>query len=383
MKRLDLYIFRECLPTFFLSLAVFSFVMLVQKLADMFDLVVAKGVPVWEVLRLLGLIYPSLLSVVMPVSLLLAVLLAMGRLSSDSEMVVMRACGVSLFRNLRPIVALSAIVALLCLAITLWLGPAGRMEFKLAALHTIATRLNVSAEEKSFTELAPGVWLYANSIGEDGLSMEGMFLHTEVGKLAGTVVSARQGRISAVPGGFELSLTDAEFHQAREDGGYTKTTARSGKVFLPISTNVNEADELTVREATTSRLYQQAFSDKYRRAEMELYKRFTVPISCLMLGLLGGALGCHHFRSGNSRGMMLCLLVLFVNYSLFTVGDALANRNALPVPVAMWIPDAALAALAVWAVAQKNRERELSLETLLNAATLKLRTLMAAREKSA
>lgn len=380
MKRLDLYIFKECLPTFFLSLAVFSFVMLVQKLSDMFDLVVAKGVPLWEVLRLLGLVYPSLLSVVMPVSLLLAVLLAMGRLSSDSEMVVMRACGVSLLENLRPVIALSAIVTALCLVITLLVGPAGRREFKVQALNTVTSRLNISAEEKSFTELAPGVWLYADSIGEDGLTMEGMFLHTQAGKMAGTVVSAKRGVITVAPGGFDLTLTDAEFHQPREDGTYTKTTARAGRVFLPISSQVNEADELTVREATTGRLIEQAYGEKYFRAEIELYRRFTVPISCIMLGLLGGALGCHHFRSGNSRGMMLCLLVLFVNYALFTLGDALAKRKAMPVPIAMWLPDVALLLLAGWAVSRKNRERELSLETLLNAATVKIRAWSAARE---
>ena len=84
----DGYLFFECLPTLGLSLAVFSFALLMQNMFKLADLVLAKGVPALEVGRLLLLTLPALMPLLLPVSLLLAVLLAMGRLSADSEIMV-------------------------------------------------------------------------------------------------------------------------------------------------------------------------------------------------------------------------------------------------------------------------------------------------------
>lgn len=376
MKRLDLYILRECLPTFFLSLAIFSFALMIQKLSEMFDLVVAKGVPVLEVLRLLLLAYPALLALVLPASLLLAVLLAMSRLSADSEVVVMRSLGVGLRQNLKPVLALSAAVMVVCLIITLWLGPLGRREFKLAVFGTILGRLNISTEAGVFTEITPGMWLYAEKIDQEGKKMEGMFLHTGLGKLAGTVVTAREGSVEPADGGMELKLVSAEFHRIAPDGSYTRTTAQSGRIFLPVGGR-DATEELSVREFPTGKIYSQAFIDGQWRAEMEFYRRFTVPISCLMLGALGGALGCHHFRTGNSRGFALSMVVLFLNYALFTLGDTLARRHVVPVAVAMWIPVTALAGLTWYAVSMKNSERELSFENAVAGAAERIRRFFA------
>jgi len=383
MKRLDLYILAECLPTFLLSLAVFSLVLLLQKIAEMFDLVAAKGVPVWEVAKMLLLLYPSLLSLVLPVSLLLAVLLAMGRLSADSEVVVMRACGVSLRQNLRPVFTLSALVMALCLVVTLWLAPAGRREFKRVILDTVVGRLNVSAQEGTFTELSPGVWLYAEKIAEEGGRMEGIFLHTEVGKLANTVVTAVRGSIGVGQGGFELNLEEAQFHQPKPDGSYTKTTARTSRIILPTNQPTGDPDDITARDFSTPDLYRMAFFEGWARGEMEFYRRFTVPVSCLMLGLLGGALGCHHFRAGNSRGLALCLVVLFLNYALFTLGDTLARRKTVSVAFSMWLPDMILGLMALYAIWMKNRERQFSLETALWSWFDRLKGFMAPGEKPA
>lgn len=373
MKRLDRYIFHECAPTFLLSMMVFSFILLMQRLAEMFDLVVAKGVPVWEVGRLLALIYPAILMVVMPASLLLAVLLAMGRLSSDSEVVVMRACGVSLVQNLRPIFVLASIVAAATMVVSVWLAPAGRREFKRAVLSTVVDRLNVSAEEGTFTELTNGVWLYAEKIDEDAGSMEGMFVYTDLGKFAGTVVTAKKGSISVAQGGFDLRLTDAEFHQAKGDGSYTRTTAAASRVLLPVPIQGSEVEDLTVREMPFSLLYAKAFGENYYNAEWEFHRRLAVPFSCIMLALLGGALGSHHFRSGNSSGVFMCLFVLFLNFLLMTLGDTLARRHSLPLAVSMWMPNFVLAVLAAWLIALRNREGSLSVEAYLVTGLSRLR----------
>jgi len=96
VKILDRYIVRELIVPFVLGLAVFTSILLIVRILKLVELVVNRGVPIGQVLRLFSYILPAFLEVTVPMALLLAILVAFGRLSSDSEIVALRAAGRSL-----------------------------------------------------------------------------------------------------------------------------------------------------------------------------------------------------------------------------------------------------------------------------------------------
>lgn len=92
-KILHRYIFREIGVPFALGLGVFTFVLLLARLLKLIELVVNRGVPVESVARIFLYLLPAFLEVTVPMAMLLAILVAFGRLSADSEITALRSSG--------------------------------------------------------------------------------------------------------------------------------------------------------------------------------------------------------------------------------------------------------------------------------------------------
>src|SRR5256885_11683947 len=107
---LDRYVLREVLLPFFLWLLVITFILEMPPILDQGEKLIEKGVEWSIIVRVLATLLPQALGVTIPISLLLGILIGLGRLSADREFVALQACGVSIFRILRP-VALLAVLA--------------------------------------------------------------------------------------------------------------------------------------------------------------------------------------------------------------------------------------------------------------------------------
>ena len=95
MKTLDRYVIREVLPPFAIAMLVFTFILIIPFIIELAEQMIAKGVPWPMLLRLMVTLLPQALALTIPMALLIGILVAFGRLSTDREVVVMMACGVS------------------------------------------------------------------------------------------------------------------------------------------------------------------------------------------------------------------------------------------------------------------------------------------------
>src|SRR3989338_1742132 len=112
MKILRSYIMNELLTAFALSLAVFTFVLVMGNIVKLAEMVITKGVDLVYVVKLFGYLTPYLLSFSVPMSILTATLLCFGRLSSDNEITAMRASGVSLYKMSFPVIMIGLALSL-------------------------------------------------------------------------------------------------------------------------------------------------------------------------------------------------------------------------------------------------------------------------------
>src|SRR4026208_2378545 len=109
MRIIDRYVIREVLWPFVIGLLVFTFLLIIPFLIEYAESFISKGVPVLVVVHVMVTLLPGVLALTIPMSLLLGLLVAFGRLSSDREFVAMQACGVSLLRLMRPVGLLSVL----------------------------------------------------------------------------------------------------------------------------------------------------------------------------------------------------------------------------------------------------------------------------------
>src|ERR687896_450542 len=112
MQIVDSYVIRQILVPFFMGLLVFTFIFIIPEVMKHAEDFIAKGVSTFVILQVMTTLIPYGLGLTIPMSLLLGLLVAFGRLSADREFVAMQACGISLMRLLRPV----AVVSILCWA---------------------------------------------------------------------------------------------------------------------------------------------------------------------------------------------------------------------------------------------------------------------------
>ena len=112
MRILRNYLLKEFSLPFIFSLAVLIFVMLMGNLIKLVELIITRGVNFFSVLKLFLFLIPYLLTYVIPIAVLTAALLSLGRLSSDNEILAIRASGIHIFKLVLPLVIIGVITSL-------------------------------------------------------------------------------------------------------------------------------------------------------------------------------------------------------------------------------------------------------------------------------
>src|SRR4051794_38820605 len=124
------YFLREVTVPFLFGIGIFTFILLIARMLKLVELVVNRGVSILEIGKLFAYILPTFLEVTVPMALLLAVLLGVGRLSADSEIVALRTSGISLYQMMRPVAWFAVCVYVLNLFLAVYARPWANTQLK-------------------------------------------------------------------------------------------------------------------------------------------------------------------------------------------------------------------------------------------------------------
>jgi lipopolysaccharide export system permease protein len=178
VRRLDSYIFRQILGPFLFFVLVFTGVIWLTQSLRVIDTVVNNGQSARVFLEFTALLLPTVLSIVLPISVFAAVLYAVNRLFGDSEIVVMLAAGVSGTSILRAVTAFALIVMGLVYLLTLWLMPLAQREMRDRLTEIRGDVAVAFLREGAFLEPTGGVTVYLRETGAEG-ELLGVFVHDE------------------------------------------------------------------------------------------------------------------------------------------------------------------------------------------------------------
>ena len=189
-KIIDRYILKEIAYPFFLILFVLTFVLLMGKILQLMDLMVNKGVSFLDISKLFLLLTPSFLILTIPISLLISILIGLGRLSGDNELTILKASGMSLYKLVGP-VAVASLIAFTITAVTsLFLVPQSKYETKNLLFNVAKNKASIGIKEKVFNDDFRGILLYAENIPVHGDSMQGVMISdTRISKEPSTIIA--------------------------------------------------------------------------------------------------------------------------------------------------------------------------------------------------
>lgn len=357
MKILHRYLLAEVIPPYLVSLFAFSFVVVFQQFTKLADLVLAKGVPPLLVARLLLALFPAFLEVALPAALLLAVLLALGRMGADSETTAMRAAGVGMRGALPPIGILCLVTFLASLLVGSKGIPWGYGETRAVLAEVLALRAGAAAQEHAFREIAPGVILFPDRVSPDGTKMSGVFLSHAVAGSDGILIFARGGAFAAgnsAGGTPRLVLAQGELHDDSAGGGsYRHAAFQSLELHLPPPA-ASDGNGGTLKGLSYAGLLERAKKARGTQEEtsalFHFHRRLALSVSCLAFGLLAVPIGFAQRARRKSPAFAITVALVLFFYLFRAAAGALelaAPRLSL---VLLWAPDALGIAAAAWLV---------------------------------
>ncbi|MDE2030001.1 MAG: LptF/LptG family permease, partial [Alphaproteobacteria bacterium] len=173
---LTVYLLRQLTAAFVFATGAVTFVVLFAQSFHLLSLVINNASTVFVFLKLLGLSALTILPLIMPLGLGVATVFVYHKLAVDSELVIMRAAGLSPTRLTQPALILAAGVALLCAVLTLWIAPAANRHLVALQYQTRDSFAALLAHPGSFNDLAEDVTFYANKRGPHD-SLQGILIH--------------------------------------------------------------------------------------------------------------------------------------------------------------------------------------------------------------
>lgn len=341
------YLLKISLPFFALSLMVFSAVLFMNHFIQLLNVALLNGAsPLWLVKSFLYL-SPSVIGLALPMAFLLGLLLTLGGLSEQGEIIALRASGYSFRQILWPLALTSVIVTLLLVFLNNWLSPACLNRFKDAKWVVTQTVTKIHIEPRTFIKI--GDWkIYSEDADEAKGTLSGVRLF-RYPKAGGTTesgwilrVNAPDGKFSVVRGrGLKMELKNGEFQQADAQDPRKLIHANfSGyRVFIPFA-GPQGIREPAMQELTTAGLMRKLRSaslDPQHRREykVEVSSRFSIAVIPLVFFCVGTPLGLVLEKKSRVWGMVLSLMITFAYYGSLVSCISLGRRFEA---VSLWVP---------------------------------------------
>jgi len=375
VRLLDRYLLREITGPLALGFLVYTFILLLQALFKSAEMIIRRGLPVSTVGELLALSLPNIVVLTIPMSLLFGVLIAIGRMSSDSELVAMRATGVSLLSLYRPILYLSTFFFLINAALMVWVLPWGNHRLQLERLEILTQSISTQVEPRIFWDEWKDQVLYVFDTSERGDSWRGVFLAQSIPSTrTNQVTIAERGRVRVDQDGERvvLELSNAQVHEVdlSKPDSYQISSHRSLEVVLEDQFSTEQRAKIAsskgVRELGIPELLNWMQDPKRSReirrlARVELHKKFSIPFACIVFGIFALPLGFNTRRGGKASGFALSILVIVVYWVLLDSGEKSAEAGKLAPWLAMWGPNILLSSTGLFLLARRNRDKSLLL----------------------
>jgi LPS export ABC transporter permease LptG/LPS export ABC transporter permease LptF len=375
VRKLDRYLMTEILGPLALGFVVYTFILLIRFLFQSAEMIIRRGLPVSIVGRLLLMTLPNIVVLTLPMSLLFGTLIAVGRLSSDSELIAMRASGLSLLTLYRPILLLSGLLTLLNAALMVYVLPWGNHALQLLRLDIATQTVAQQVEPRVFYEEWEGKVVYVFEVPPGSKRWKGVFLAEAIPSTAkNQITTADWGEVLVDPAGerLVLRLYNAIQHKVDLSAPDRYEISRHRRLDLVLDDQFTSEQKAKlsaskgIRELTLGELNDllhdpSADSEQRNLARVEIHKKFSIPAACLVFGLFALPLGINNRRGGKASGFALSIGILILYYILLNNGEEAARFGRAPAWFAMWFPNILLAGLGVFLLVRRNRDKSLLL----------------------
>ena len=370
---IDRYILREALRMVFLGLLVFTFILTLDPIMSVAEPLISKGVDGWTIAHLMLMLVPQGLGVTIPMAVLIGLLMGLGRMSGDRETVALQACGISIYRMLRPVIALGAMAMAIAVYVLIVTLPDANQAYREIVFRTIATQAEDEVKPQVFYDGFSGIVLYVRNVDAEGTGWSDVFLADDTDPEDPRVYVAKQGRviIDRERHVVDIVLTAGSWHRVDPQDPATYDTQSFEETAIRLDPDTvfptggpgRGLREMTIAELRAQAASVQAQGQSPHNEIIEIHTKFSLPVACLVFAIIGLALGVTSRKDGKLASFALGIGVIFAYYIIMYGARAMAKGALVSPHLAMWLPNIILGAggimLLIWRA--RSAERRISL----------------------
>lgn len=416
MKILPRYIFKEHIAPFFLSLAVVTFVLVADRAIDLINLILDNNLNAQIIFRLFALSLPYMLALAIPMAVLVATILAFGRMSVDREIIAMKSSGINVYKSMWILFLVAFIMSLGMLWFNHFFLPNTNHKLKKLTLKIAYHRPMTIIKENEFTTLGDyTIFTQKNTENE----LRGILIYDRSQTRMPRLICAEKGSLRQLDSGnvLQVTLSNGEMHEQneREPDKYQVRKFESFSVHIrDLAPGMEFADmgfrsdremtypqllagirekeaELAQGQVEIQNLQERLVKleslpdphekdveqrrlgimkgaaedqaqytlESLRALQVEYHKKFALSAAILIFVALGAPLGLMTRASGIGMAFSVSSLIFLIYYIALTGGEELADRAMAQPFWAMWLTNIVFAALAFLLIHLSLREKQL------------------------
>jgi lipopolysaccharide export system permease protein len=358
MKTIDRYLLVKTLWPFAAISGVALLALLMERSIQLMDLLVNKGGPLYLALRMLVNLVPYYLGIALPAAFFIGILLAVMRLSNESEIDVIQSTGMGLYRLVAPVIAIALILIAVSYLLFAYLQPYTRYGYKAMVYLVTETAWNTAVEQGAFFSGFGNTTLMAQDIREGGRQLSGIFVHKEEPEQQlVTTTTAQQGRVFRSRDDLRLILSlESGVRIQTGPKPEDRTVLTFDRLDLPLELAFGiepfrgrggSERELTLPELFRIRNHLPPGINP-DDVSAEINGRLVRVVSPLFLPFLAVAVGTAGRRASRGAAFTVGLVLVILYHHLLQFGEKLADSGRLSPLIGLWLVFALFCGGSMW-----------------------------------
>ncbi|HOP79477.1 MAG TPA: LptF/LptG family permease [Armatimonadota bacterium] len=343
MKILDKFLGKELIGPFLFGVAAFTSIFFAGQYLLKLTSQVLQGTPVLTAAVMLVLYLPSVVVYTLPMSALLAVLIAFSKLSGDSEIVAMYASGVSLYRAIVPVLVLGLIVTFMGFVLSEVVVPAAARKTQAIQAHILKEEISTDKPFVVIDKDTNSTIYVRGGFSARTKVMKDVTITRYNDNEPAMLFQAREARWQGENkwGMNSWGLYDGKMYALGDDPQSSLSLTFEGLSSEPIEIKKSPNDIVLHQRKPEDMTYRELRShikalgnggvrpEELLELEVELYNKFAIPLAALVFALIGAPLAVKPARASTSLGLGLSILIIFAYWFMWHFTTALAIQGGI------------------------------------------------------
>ena len=345
---IDRYILRELIKIFLITVGALTTVLYLDKFLFIAENIVNRGVSILEVFLIMIYISPSYLALTVPISVLVASVATFNQFSASNEWVAMKSCHLSFMQTMRPVLIFSIFTYIVAVIIMVYALPWGNFAYKQKTYEIIKNRADINIKPNILNYDFKDLVILAKK-REKKFQFRDILIADTTQSKSPKIITANQAiilpNIESLK--IRLELTSGTIHELGDKLSEYQTInfdTYELNLSLPDTAQLEKEALVGHRELSINLLLKQIkdFENKGLptfAAKVELSKKFAIPFTCLLFGLLGAPLGIHSSRGGKSGSFATSIMVILLYYMGLIFAQNMGKSGQVEPYSSIWVPN--------------------------------------------